>query len=240
MKKRILTDHKKIGKILKPPLTTLNINSDLSWIDSLIPEVIWISLLLDCYGLSVGTEISIEIVKTVTKYEQSDFRILAFLSAYETLPDNTKRSIKDEIKKAGLLEQIQHCYKSFAWFYPMFPLSFLLNKKTLKKDLDVDYLEHFKAVLTELVDKRSQLSTFTIATVVYSQATLGRIVITKDSPLLKFPEIQDYPQTEISRIMASSARALINGVYGMYMEDKNTSWPTNFWNRGIELEKCII
>ena len=57
MSKKILEDHKKEGKKLKPPLLTIGIFVDLSWVDYIIPDVIWITLLKERFGEKVGTEI---------------------------------------------------------------------------------------------------------------------------------------------------------------------------------------
>jgi len=241
MSKKILEDHKKEGKILKPPLTTIGNFVDLSWVDYIIPDVIWITLLRDKFGDKMGTEIVNKFITITTKNETSKFRNYALLSSFEELPQQNKTSILKDLKKENILNVVLAGLSDFLDMYPSCPLKFLRPNDYSTKVVDVKFLIRYKELLWELIDKRSKISTFTIANVIYSMFVLDRLKIVKDSPMAQFPKIQEYPETEISRLIASSLRASINAFYNFEMFDRNSSvWAKEFWNRGIEIERCRI
>jgi hypothetical protein len=241
MSKKIFEDYKKEGKRLRPPLTTIGNFVDLSWVDYIIPDVIWITLLNDKFGIKIGTELVKEFIVISTKHESSKFRNFALISSFETLPTQNKTEILNDLKIKGILNLLLDGLSDFLEMYPKCPLNFIRPNVFSPKVDDVRFLKRYKEILWELIDKRSKKSTFTIANVVYSMFVLDRLKIVKDSPLTQFPKIQEYPDTEISRMIASSLRASINVFYNIEMFDKdNSSWAKEFWNRGIEIEECKL
>ena len=96
-------------------------------------------------------------------------------------------------------------------------------------------------MLLLLVDKTSTESTFLLANSLYFLMINGKMKVTKDSLLAKLPLIQDYPNSEISKMIASAVRATSNLMFNKpIIERKNNTWVNYFWNRGLELEACEI
>ena len=77
----------------------------------------------------------------------------------------------------------------------------------------------------------------TQATAVYLAHTGGWLKLRGDSALADFPEVERYPNTEKSRLVASSVRAALNG---LMVTMPSSDWPRYFWNRGLELEPCTL
>lgn len=73
----------------------------------------------------------------------------------------------------------------------------------------------------------------------YFLNTLGKLHVVENSTLAEFPKLVDYPNTEISKMIASSVRATSNILLGSE-KLKNEKWISEFWNRGFKLELCII
>lgn len=73
----------------------------------------------------------------------------------------------------------------------------------------------------------------------YFLNTLGKLHVVENSTLAEFPKLVDYPNTEISKMIASSVRATSNILLGSE-KLKNEKWISEFWNRGFKLEPCII
>lgn len=241
MSKKILQDHKKEGKRLRPPLTLLGNSVDLSWVDNIIPDVIWITLLRDEFGDKLGTEIVNEFIKVSTKHESSTFNNYALISSFESLPAQNKTDIHNDLVTNGLISPLLVGLSNFLDMYPNCPLDFLRPFKYSPKVLDVKFLVRYKEILWDLIDKQSKKSTFTIANVIYSMFELGRMKIPANSIMTQFPKIQEYPNSDISRLIASALRATINVLYNEKMFDKEKStWAKEFWNRGIEIEPCSL
>ena len=101
-------------------------------------------------------------------------------------------------------------------------------------------LEEIKRVLASIFDRRSVEATFFQANAVYIGFILGKLVVSSDVSLAKFPEVQHYPKTEISMQVAASVRATVNSIIGNEILKTELAWPVYFWNHGLELENCEI
>ena len=63
------------------------------------------------------------------------------------------------------------------------------------------------------------------------------IRVAKETIISQFPEIEYYPDTELSRKVGSSIRAMVNMLFGPQVHIP-TNWPDYFWNRGIAIDPC--
>jgi hypothetical protein len=122
--------------------------------------------------------------------------------------------------------------------YPKSPFSFITNNANTSEKAD-QARSRFKKVLISIYDKTTVEGIFTQANVVYSAFVADRLKVFKGLALADFPEIQNYPHTEKSKIVAASIRSTVPVFFGI--ANKKSSewwWPNYFWNRGLEVEHC--
>jgi hypothetical protein len=103
-------------------------------------------------------------------------------------------------------------------------------------------LEAFKQLLASLFDRGATPATFMQANAVYIAFTCGRLAVAPHLTLANFPAIQDFPNTEESKRIASAVRGTVSMMYG-HLRPKppaGDEWVRYFWNRGLELESCEI
>jgi hypothetical protein len=98
-----------------------------------------------------------------------------------------------------------------------------------------------KGVVSSLLgDRTDREPTLVKATAVWLGFDADMIVIAqKDSILSQFPEVERYPQTEMSRKVGAAIGAMVNMLFSsasQYLVE--SKWPHYFWNRGIEIDKC--
>jgi len=61
------------------------------------------------------------------------------------------------------------------------------------------------------------------------------------SPLAEFPRVQDYPETELSKRIASSLRATTHSFFNPpHYTETPAPWVNYFWNRGMEISPCFF
>jgi len=68
----------------------------------------------------------------------------------------------------------------------------------------------------------------------------GMLKVNKDLALAKFPEIEKYPHTELSKRVASGIRSTLNVFFGSDSYSAPSNWPCYFWNRGLEIDACYF
>ena len=250
---RILSDHRQLGKKFIPPMQQLGPWKDANWIGLILPEILWIALLNDCYGWVRGAELSLALARAAAEatgidptefkkqFGKSPKQMFATTTAYATLSGEQEHQAISQLRKTSQLEPIVNGLALLFSYYPNCPLKFLLQG--LPKHGNASNLEHFKQVLSALLDKYDDPATFTMANAMYIAFCTNKMrVIVEDrnssqkSALANLPAIKDFPNTEESRMVAAGVRASI-GVL-VTGDNASTEWPDYFWNRGLELEAC--
>lgn len=205
MKKRPLEDHKRIQKNFVTPFND-NFNlKPVSYEKETVPQIIWLAIILEDLGDRIGSEFLNEVAKSVIIGPESkiEMHTMLFLSNYELLTPNEKSKTLENWTNKGILTQLQKSLSQFTSLYPMSPIAFIGNGSNSKD------LGYYKSILNKLLDRLSRLTTMSLASIIYNQFDIGRLKVNSDMPLAKFPEVQHYPNTEISKRIASSIRASV-------------------------------
>ena len=226
----VLADHKRVGKRFIPLMAQLGI-SDVRWIESLSPEFLWIALLHDRLGFARGAEVA-RLVAHAFKETDSSVGWCAAMSSFSKLAESARPRFIAAVRKTGVADELASALGALHAHYPAHPLAF-----ALPADANGD-LSSFKRVVGSLLGSRSDVDAMrTQATAVYLAFTGGWLKILADSALADFPEVERYPETDKSQLVASSVRAALNG---LTTQMPTSEWPRYFWNRGLELEPCSL
>ena len=237
-RKPVLSDHKRHGAKLVPPyVSLLGRPEDVSWVSTIIPEVIWIAALRHVFGDVVGTELALSLARcAVNRVRPTDHRFFAAASDFDDLTSDEKDSIVAEMRSSRQLAQLRRGFAVLCQYYPTFPIGFLCDEAPPTAEVDLDA---FKETLRNLFDKEKRETVLVTSTVVYLAFVLDRLKVVEGLALASFPEVERYPDTELSIRVASAARVAVLGFFGPGRR-KSANWPVEFWNRGIELEECVF
>ncbi|MEG3164721.1 hypothetical protein U1701_08965 [Sphingomonas sp. PB2P19] len=207
---------------------------EVSWINTMIPELLWIALLQDAWGPRHGIEIITAFTRDVRASDASrDRTIWASAGKFAGLPEGTLASI---VKGRPYREDLCRPLAPLHAHYPDHPLRELVagDGSTLSIDLG-----ELKALVSELFDRGSVVATMTQATATWLAFDSDRLKVNEGLALADFPRIEDYPSTEQSIRIAASIRATMNQMFGdVDAMASGSDWPVAFWNRGLELEPC--
>jgi len=233
-RKKILTDHKKKGKKLIPPLAEFNIG-DYSYVTEGIPQIIWLALLNKHYGIREGTDLALKFAKLI-----DDLKIKKdvpyYLSWFTNISVNDCINIKKKLIEIKVYDKMNFALSPLLNIYPDCPLNDIFSSEIYTED---DILT-IKEVLISLYQKRGKESTFALGSVIYLMCMCKKLRLIKNSPLSDLPELIDYPSTEKSKIIASSIRATTNILLSSNSIENSSEWVAYFWNRGLEIEPNII
>lgn len=214
---------------------------DVEWKTFAIPELIWIMLINEKYGLAEGAELCLSLSQEVhkivdVKKNKSHFFMI---SAYKTLSNRQKNRILNVLEQGEKLKQLQNALAPLIFFYPACPLKFLFKKDNVALKGNIN-LYFFKNSLKKMFDRHGVDATFVQANAIYIAFVSGRLKVVKGMALADFPEVQFFPFTDRSKEIASSIRATLNMYFGPTEGEYSKKWSEYFWNRGIKLEKCNI
>ena len=232
----MLESHKRIGKRLVPPPAEIGTLNEVSWVDRLLPELLWIGLLNAEYGVATGAHVCAEVVKAAKPELKGLGRnaMLCSTSSFALFGRDQLARIRERLESVRVLSDLQSAISPLCGAYPKCPLSGLMR--------GIDDVESAMAkireVLPSLFNRRDEAATFVQIHAVYMMFTQGRLSVSRATSFANFPAVEAYPRTEESRQIAAGCRSVVNVLLSDSLNDGEMSWPGYFWNRGLELEKC--
>jgi len=237
--KGVLSDHKRVGKVFKPPLTHLGRFEETNWLQYTMPELLWIALLLEKCGLRNGVDLCLELALEAQKLEDGDSKCwFAATSSYSALTGENKNILRKKLSGYSKLKYIQDALEPLIHFYPKCPLSFLFEDEDMNESMGSRELSSFKEILSSMYSKRDRLPILVQTQGVYIALVSQKLRITKDSAMANLEAVLDYPNSEESLRIGATVCATCNMLIGELPEEGAKEWPNYFWQRGFELEDC--
>jgi hypothetical protein len=231
----VLGDHKRVkSKLVTPFNDTFGPMHEVSWINTMIPELLWIALVQDAWGLHRGVEIITAFTRDVRASEATrDRTIWAAAGKFAALPDDVLASI---VEGRPYRDDLCAPLEPLHAHYPDHPMRELVAAHGAPSSRNLGGL---KALVGELFDRASTSATLTQATATWLAFDADRLKVATGLALADFPRIEDYPDTVQSQRIAASIRATLNNMFSdIDLMASGTDWPVAFWNRGRELEPC--
>ena len=241
-KKKVLQDHKRQGKTFIPPFThTLGPLHEVSWIKTMIPELLWIALIQDYYHYHEGVKLITSLSRIVHKCSPSEKKhVFASISSLGQLTIDEQSCLQSDLAASGDLLKIQKALMPLISFYPECPLHFLFSSENKLSGNEKKKLEQLKSLVGGMYDKSSKDTMMVQATAIWLAFDSGALKVAKGLALASFPEIEKYPNTELSRKVAASIRASMHIFFTEPNYPTSSKWPSYFWNRGLEIDQCYF
>ncbi len=238
--KPVLSDHRRVGKRLIPPLATMTSPlREVSWIDLILPELVWLALLNDRYGWGKGAELAASLVSASSKAcTDSTKPWFAPISEFRKLDNDQRRTVVDALGSSGVLELLKTGLVPLASLYSECPLLFLFNEAPASLADQATSLQLFKDLLASLYGRHAKSAMSVQANAIYIAFVTNKLQVQRGSELANLPAMEKYPESDESRLVASSIRAALNGFFGELYLGQQTPWAQYFWNRGLALEAC--
>lgn len=241
--KKVLNDHKRVKKKLIPPLIDAmgRKHRPYSWVKELIPELVWLCLLHENLGLRRGVECAsqiAELTKDIASSENIPF--LCKISSFLKLSDEEKEHLVLALDKSGHLSDIRTSLKPLFEIFPSSPLAFFDPECTETENIP----NIFSHILPKLYDRYSKEATFVNATAVSMGVVQGKLIMAMEeaSPLSEIDEVEHYPDTEKSKMVASSLRAMVGTFLMIPSEDEvpYLEWTEKFWRKLSNSGACFL
>lgn len=231
----VLGDHKRVkSKLVTPFNEAFGPMREVSWVNTMIPELLWIALVQYAWGARRGVEIITAFTRDVRASNASrDRTIWASAGKFAELPEGMLATI---VTGRAYREDLCSPLAPLHAHYPDHPMRELVPKSSVPSSSDLGEL---KTLVGELFDRGSVVATMTQATATWLAFDSDRLKVNAGLALADFPRIEDYPETEQSLRIAASIRATLNQMFGdADAMASGSDWPVAFWNRGLELERC--
>jgi hypothetical protein len=240
-RRRVLADHKQHGSRFVPPmLHMLPPMKFTSWRTTELPEVVWISLLHRKHGDHRAAELITVLGRSARKHSTNPLsRIFGAVTHFASVSDAEWSAVRSDLGRNGDLLLIQEATRPLVVLYPECPLRGLYFKPPTQPEEGDLYL--MARTVGELFDQQLRGTVMAQASYTWLAFDADVLKVSPGLALAEFPKVEDYPDTELSKRIASSIRAGLHGFFNPpHYTETPAAWVNYFWNRGVEISPCFF
>jgi hypothetical protein len=234
-KKELLSGHKRVGKKFIPPLMQLPGMRSMSYVDDILPELIWLGLINDTLGFVAGARFFEQIVKAaIEATEGKHGNHYALLSLYRSFDSDQKERFVKALTQASILNPLREYVAPLVLLYDECPIRFLGPPETVKSKEQL--LRNVKTCIELHVDKYETPGIVLNGMILISRFLTKSIHFSSNIELPDLNAVINRPGSEDAKRAAGFIRSNVLADFGMMNIDK--TWAQHFWSRGYELSPC--
>jgi hypothetical protein len=215
-----------------------------SWMRQLVPEAIWIALIIDRFGFRRAIELCTALVADVVTSEvRIDKPPLIRFSSFSELSNECKVKVLHRLDKR-ILSEIADALSPLSQIAPSHPLAFLqmAAAKSSKES------ERLQFVLSEVYNRNSRLAVLSMALGEWLGIEQGKIKVAghlAEKYRFSLVDIVDYPNTEASEKAAGFYRASAFMIFSVPLSEAGNNlaasdWVQDFWDCVAGFGDCIV
>jgi hypothetical protein len=237
-KKCILEGHKKVGKRFIPPMMQIpKMSLKTTYVNDILPELVWIGLLNDSLGYIPSARIQEELFITANGIQNKELmQNLALISTYSSFTQEQKITLTDILNKKGILGKIQNAIAPLILLYNQCPISFFGPPENVYSKNEL--INRMKDCLRKTLNKYETPGIALYASMLMSRVVTKTIMFNSSMNLPDINSIFDSPNSEEAKLAAGFVRSSAMSEFGMLNLSPN--WPKYFWNKNIQLSECEI
>lgn len=242
MSSPILADHSRRKKTLVAPFNQLGHPlQEVSWIEDITPQVLWIALLHEFNGYRKGQELALLLSQAARRLTETDtLKAYYATSEYESISTEGWASIRRNLHAYGCLKRVTHALIPLESFCQETPFSELLRDVPTMPPNCAEKI--IKSAVGRLSLRRdSWESTMVQYTATKIAFTSNRVKIHENLILANPDAINDYPHTDASMAIAACLRAFVMILFnpaGFNPHVSSDTWVRRFWHHCLASTPC--
>jgi hypothetical protein len=236
-KKTVLEDHKKVGSKFIPPMMQLPNWNEISYINQILPEIIWMGLINDKFGYRSGIDLSSKIATKAFELRETDQHInFTIASNFNLLSDNKKSELVHDRTKSSDISKFRDALLPLIALYQGFTLSFIGVSEEIRNKEEL--IAIVKKSIERHFNKYETPASIIQANVIYVRGATGGLHVASHIEMPDLNSLLDDPESDKAKRAESFAR--IGAMQEMMpREDKqNFDWAKSFWNQSYKIDKC--
>lgn len=242
---RVLQDHLKRGNTFYPPFTFDGGESrftQIEWRTDILPELIWIAMLVQSYGFDDAREI---VCATTFCADQSHVYgtrpNFATVSGYDLLTAESRGVLNGRLARQGLRDKLAAALGALVRLYPKCPMKFLLEGERLEIGI-AKARSTVAPVIDACLYRHEKLPTFVQG--IYYDALLasGKLKLVPPVKRHNTNVLKDYPDSPEAQKVAAFVRCCATGLpmeCKLPGSERSPWWPQYFWRRGLRIGRCV-
>lgn len=233
--KQLLPGHKRVGKRFIPPMKQIPKMMEFSYVDDLLPQLIWLGLINDKVGFIKGARLFEQIALiTYDVLAKSAHCNLALLDTFRLLDEGQKAAIVNALEHERVLVKLRICLAPLLILYDNCPINFIgIPEEVVDEQM---LIQSMRDCVGNHLDKYKTPGIVLHGSMLLARLVTGTISLPMDIP--DFNSVVSAPDSQEAKSAAGFMRA--NAMAEVAMLKIDRSWSEYFWNRGAELSPCEL
>ena len=239
----VLDNHvKRKRRLITPMIAAMGDNfSPFSWALEIVPELFWISLLIENLGPVRGVEVARQFGSAAASVSKKDPKpLFAMVTSFSELTKEEQQELLATLDDA-VLQDFRSALACIPAIWQDSPFAFI---GLASEDDTKSALEKVSPTLEAMYDRRSRPSTLAISTAIYLGFDQEKVFVAPkvfENNATAFSDIEHYPETEASRKAASFFRAMAPMLL-LQKKELNADvadWADKYWGELSSLGDCF-
>ncbi|MEB3414627.1 hypothetical protein VCJ71_00965 [Alteriqipengyuania sp. WL0013] len=226
-KYKILDGHKRTKKKLIPPIVGIPQTNFVSTIDTIVPEIIWIGILLDHYGTRDGINIA-------AKFMQSLWEIDKKINWYRFSEICNNSSMVAEAIDDEVLREVELPFYIFSQVYPWPDVKWASGVETLE-----EAQVRVEQTVQNYSNRFEQPYLTILSVVIYAMGLSDKMKFAHET-LPNIEAIVNDWGTDEAEMASCSIRAMSLAFFPMDMTDQSLDWCKCFWRTNYQISGCVL
>lgn len=232
-----LKGYKQKGKRFIPPMKQLSQLREHSYVNDMLPELIWLGLIHDSAGYRFGAKVLEAVVEVTQELPAQDNSFnFALQIAYAKLPEETKAQILERWDQEDLLCTIRDAISPLILLYDGCALAFVGPPKNVYSQDEL--IGRISRTVENHLDKTQTPGAVLHGAMLLTRLMAGTIKFSQHIEIPDLNAVVENPESEEARKAASFMRANAGAEWGMLKVPPD--WAKHFWNRNGELKRCEL
>lgn len=239
-KRKILKDHKVIGKKLVPPMIHMMDGKlqETDFTNDTLPEILWMGLICQEIGYKQGIELISNFTECAKSYRNDeDYLNFTIANNFNKLSKEEKVDLSYKLNDKGIYEELKYLLAPLNEFYIDSPFTFLGKEAELNNEEKQELLTTLKTCLNNHFDRFKIDSLRILAILLYIKGRDGKIFYPQD---MEVPDIELlFHNPDLDSDDVKSAMAHVRNTARMeLMINYDNTWSKSFWNQSYKLDNC--
>lgn len=233
--RRVLEGHKRVGKRFIPPMKQIPMSTSTSYVDDMLPELVWVGLINELVGYVPGSRILEKVFLSVDEIkEEGQQGNFSLMSSFKCLSAEQKTKLIDLLREHRVLDVIQDAIAPLVLLYDDCPLSFIGPLDSVYENEDL--ISRMKECVSKTIDKYETPGIVLYGSMLLARLVTGTIQFPADMDLPDFNAVINEPGSDEAKRTAGFMRASGLGEFGMLKIDP--TWAKYFWDHNFDLSPC--
>ena len=223
----ILDDHKRDRKKLIPPMMSLTGMQSVSTLDTILPEIIWVGLVIDRYGLRRGINLVTESLKNLWSYDE-----ITNWYRFSEICKNPEGFLRGAGEKN--IVQMGEVFSSFKEVYDWEDLGWSSSSLS-----GLEHRDRIVRTVSKCADRFGQPYLTILATVIHAMGVSGKMQF----PQGALPNIEAIVSdwgTDEAEMAACSLRACSLAFFPHDQREQSDEWCRHFWRVNYSISGCAL